>query len=74
MKSCNKELLNIIYKAKRKNPAKNFIILDEEDLQALIKLGKRMDKIQEKLNEQLYERYYRYGQMSGEEMEKRTDE
>ena len=44
----SKEVIEIIHEAKEKNPAKNFIILDELDLRKLVMLGKRMDEEIEK--------------------------
>ena len=49
MQTCSQELMRIISEAKRRNPAKNFIILDEQDLRELVKFGKKMDILSEQL-------------------------
>jgi hypothetical protein len=49
MRTCSQELMQIISEAKRRNPAKNFIILDEKDLRELVKFGKKMDILSEQL-------------------------
>jgi hypothetical protein len=49
MQTCSQELMQIISEAKRRNPAKNFIILDEQGLRELVKFGKKMDMLSEQL-------------------------
>ena len=49
MQTCSQELMQIIFEAKKRNPAKNFIILDEQDLRELVKFGKKMDILSEQL-------------------------
>lgn len=49
MQTCSQELMQIIFEAKKRNPAKNFIILDEQDLRELVKFGKKMDMLSEQL-------------------------
>lgn len=48
----SREIMGIIHEAKRRNPAKNFIILDEVDLRKLIRLGKRIDEEFERIKSQ----------------------
>ena len=40
----SKEIMEIIREARRRNPAKNFVIFDEVDLRKLIMLGREIDE------------------------------